>query len=71
MGAGSSYFDAKVNIQNNVTKEMLASIDVDQMSWALGGMFAGAQDVKSHMVSSAKKIAEEVSLAKSPKKSNK
>jgi hypothetical protein len=64
LGAGSSHFDAKVNFKDNITKELLAEIDVDQMSWALGGIMAGSQDVKSHMNSSAKKIADEVALSK-------
>ena len=67
LGAGSSHFDAKVNIKDNITKELLAEIDVDQMSWALGGIMAGSQDVKSHMNLSAKKIADEVAIAKKTK----
>jgi hypothetical protein len=63
-GAGSSHFDAKVNFLDNRTKTVLGDIAVDQMSWALGGMMAGTQDVKSHMELSASKIAEELKKAK-------
>ncbi|WP_410520745.1 DUF4410 domain-containing protein [Candidatus Tisiphia endosymbiont of Dioctria rufipes] len=45
-GAGSSRFDAKINIKDNETKKLLGSIDANKMSWALGGVIAGSQDVK-------------------------
>lgn len=66
-GAGSSYFDAIVNISDNTTKQHLGSIDVNKMSWALGGVIAGSQDTKSHMNSAAAKIADECATAKKRK----
>ena len=67
-GAGSSYFDAKVYFKDNMTKNILGTIDVNKQSWALGGGLAASQDVKSHMESSAKKIANEISKVKQKKK---
>lgn len=64
LGAGSSHFDAKVNIKDNKTKKNLGEIDVNKMSWALGGAIAASQDVKSHMNSAASKIANELASAK-------
>ena len=66
-GAGSSHFDAKVNISDNTTKQHLGSIDVHKMSWALGGVIAGSQDTSSHMNSAATKIADECTKAKKRK----
>ncbi|MCC8368778.1 MAG: DUF4410 domain-containing protein [Rickettsia endosymbiont of Oxypoda opaca] len=66
-GAGSSQFDAKINIRDNETKQLLGTIDVNKMSWALGGAIAGTQDVKSHMNSAASKIADECAIAKKRK----
>jgi hypothetical protein len=66
-GVGSSKFEAKVNIRDNETKQHLGSIDVNKMSWALGGVIAGTQDVKSHMNSAASKIADECAVAKKRK----
>ena len=63
-GAGSSHFDAKVYFRDNRTKQVLGEINVDQMSWALGGALAGAQDVKSHMTVAASKIANELKASK-------
>jgi ribosomal silencing factor RsfS len=66
-GAGSSRFDAKINIRDNNTKELLGSIDVNKMSWLLGGAIVGSQDVKSHMNAAASKIADECANAKKRK----
>jgi hypothetical protein len=66
-GAGSSKFNAKVNIRDNATKEHLGVIDVNKMSWLLGGVIAGSQDTKSHMNSAASKIADEFVAAKKRK----
>ncbi|MGL5719700.1 MAG: DUF4410 domain-containing protein [Alphaproteobacteria bacterium] len=63
-GAGSSCFDAKVLLKDNATKRTLGEIDVNKMSWALGGMIAGVQDVNSHMISGASSIASECARAK-------
>ncbi len=66
-GAGSAKFDAEVYIRDNETKQLLATIDVNKMSWLLGGTIAGSQDVKSHMHSAASKIADECAAAKKRK----
>lgn len=65
-GAGSSYFDADVTFADNQTGKPLGSIAVDKNSWALGGVIAATQDVKSHMDSAADTIAEELKKAKQP-----
>ncbi|WP_341747440.1 MULTISPECIES: DUF4410 domain-containing protein [unclassified Candidatus Tisiphia] len=67
-GVGSSHFNAKINIKDNETKKLLGSIDANKMSWALGGVIAGSQDVKSHMNSVASNIACECEIAKKKKK---
>lgn len=64
LGAGSSHFDADVLVKDNTTKALLGDIKVDRMSWALGGVIAGTQDVKSHMMVAADKISEEVCKTK-------
>jgi hypothetical protein len=66
-GAGSSRFDAKISIRDNATKKHLGNMDVNKMSWALGGVIAGIQDTKSHMNSAALKIADECARAKKEK----
>ncbi len=63
-GAGSSNFDAKVIFKDNHTNKHLSEIIVDKQSWALGGAFAGSQDVQSHMISAAEIISNEMKLAK-------
>jgi len=63
-GAGSSLFDAHISIKDNKTKQLLGEIDASKMSWALGGVIAGIQDVNSHMHSAASKIADECNKAK-------
>ena len=67
-GAGSSKFNAIVNIKDNQTKKSLGRIDVSKMSWLLGGLAAGSQDVESHMDSAASKIADECTKSKNHKK---
>lgn len=67
-GAGSSYFDAIVNLKDAQTGEKIGDIVVDKNSWALGGGVAAAQDVNSHMQSAAETIAENLANAKQGKK---
>lgn len=62
-GAGSSVFDAKVVFKDNVTQKEIGQIDVNKMSWLLGGMIASGQDVKDHMHSSADCIADSCAQA--------
>jgi len=67
-GAGSSYFDAIVNLKDAQTGEKIGDIVVDKNSWALGGGIAAAQDVNAHMQSAAETIAENLANAKQGKK---
>lgn len=66
-GAGSSKFNAIVDVKDNQTKKLLGRIDVSKMSWLLGGIAAGSQDVESHMDSAASKIADECTKSKNYK----
>lgn len=67
LGTGRSSFDAQVNAKDNKTKDLLASMKVNEMSWALGGAIGVSQDVKSHMTSAAKKICNECTKGKKVK----
>lgn len=67
-GAGSSYFDALVNLKDAETGEKIGDIMVDKNSWALGGGIAASQDVNAHMQSAAETIAENLANAKQGKK---
>ena len=61
---GYSNFDAEVYIKDLQTGEQIGTVNVDKNSWALGGAVALTQDVRSHMVSAAKKIAADLQKAK-------
>jgi hypothetical protein len=63
-GAGSSNFDADINILDNKSKKKLASMNADKTSWALGGAIAAGQNIGVHMLDVAQKIADEVTEAK-------
>jgi len=63
-GAGSSHFDANVNLTDSQTSEKLGEIVVDKKSWALGGIMASTQTVDGFMNGAAKKIASELADAK-------
>lgn len=63
-GAGSSYFDATVEITDATTGDVLGTITVDKNSWALGGAIASGQTVETFMQGAAKKIAMELESAK-------
>lgn len=58
MGAGRSYFAAIVVIKDNSTKRSLAEIDINEKSWAPGGVIAGMQDINSHMNAAANRIVD-------------
>ncbi|NRB10544.1 MAG: DUF4410 domain-containing protein [Rickettsiaceae bacterium] len=64
---GNSHFDAEVQFRDNQTKELLANIDVNKMSWPLGGVISASQNVESHMTSAASKICCECKKAKKAK----
>ena len=64
MGAGSTYFDAKVLISDFTSQDQLGEITVDKNSWALGGAIAAGQTVDQFMNEAAEKIADELANAK-------
>jgi len=63
-GAGSSYFDATVDLSDNVTGEKLGQVVVDKNSWGLGGAIAASQNVEGFMQGAAEKVAGELAKAK-------
>ena len=67
MGAGSSYFDARVEFLRGGTAELLGAIDANRNSWVLGGGIAATQTPDSFMREAARKVAEEMSKLKSAK----
>ena len=56
-GAGSSYFDAMVQLSDAESGDVIASASTDNNSWALGGGLAATQTVQSFMDLSATRIA--------------
>ena len=56
-GAGSSYFDAMVQLSDAESGNVIASASTDNNSWALGGGLAATQTVQSFMNLSATRIA--------------
>ena len=62
LGAGSSYFDASVQFNNNSDGEQLASLIVDKNSW-FGEGWAAGQTVEAYMDEAANKIADELERA--------
>jgi len=63
-GAGSSYFDADVQIYDSTTQQVLGKIVVDKQSWILGGIAASTQTVEGFMDGASKKIAKELAEGK-------
>jgi hypothetical protein len=63
-GAGSSYFDATVDLSDNATGERLAQVVVDKNSWGLGGAIAASQNVEGFMQGAAEKIATDLAKSK-------
>ncbi|RYG59753.1 MAG: DUF4410 domain-containing protein [Alphaproteobacteria bacterium] len=64
MGAGSSYFDADVNVRDATSGATIAQSKVDLNSWGLGGSIAMSQTVDSFMMSAASEVASDVVTAK-------
>lgn len=64
MGAGSSYFDAKIAFRDADTGQSLGEVIVDKNSWGLGGGLAASQTVDYFMQQAAKKIAGRVTSAR-------
>lgn len=63
-GAGSSYFEAEVQLQKRGSDEVLAIVKIDKNSWALGGAIAAGQNPEDFMKGAAKKIAAQIYKAK-------
>lgn len=63
-GAGSTYFDANIELFDILEGTSLGQIHVDKNSWALGGGLAAGQTVDQFMNEAAEKIATELSDAK-------
>lgn len=60
MGAGSSYFDADIQVTDGGTNTSVTSLHADKNSWGLGGGIAASQTVDTFMKEAAKKTAAEV-----------
>ncbi len=58
MGAGSSYFDARVRLADG-TGKALSTVVVDKNSWGLGGLAASTQTVDTFVAAGAQKTAEQ------------
>jgi uncharacterized protein DUF4410 len=64
MGAGSSYFDARVELLKGVSGELLGAIEANRNSWVLGGGIAATQTPDGFMREAARKVAEELCTRK-------
>jgi hypothetical protein len=64
LGAGSSYFDATVEVRDSVTTNLLGTLVVDKNSWGGGGWLAMEQTMETFMDEAARKVAGELSAAK-------
>ena len=64
-GAGNTHFDAVVRLHDGVSSETLATVVVDKNAYAIGGIIATVQNVDGFMRAGAKKIARELSDARS------
>lgn len=64
LGAGSTYFDATVNVSDGLSGEKLGEIIVDKNSWVLGGAISASQNVESFMRGGAEKAAKELYIAR-------
>jgi hypothetical protein len=64
MGAGSSYFDAVVDLKDGANSEVLATQKVDKNSWGGGGAIAASQTPEEFMREGARTLAKEISSLK-------
>lgn len=60
MGAGSSYFDALVRVNDGGNGQNISTLKADKNSWGLGGSIAAGQTVETFMNAAAKKTAQEI-----------
>jgi len=63
-GAGNAYFDATLQVRDGTTRELLATLIVDRNSWGGGGLLAAEQTLDSFMLEAAKKVANDLAVAK-------
>lgn len=63
-GAGGANFNARIELVDGGSNEVLGSWVVDKNSWALGGVYAATQTAESFMPGAAKSIGEELSKRK-------
>jgi hypothetical protein len=63
-GAGSSYFDSRVDLLDGKTGAKIGSWEVDKNSWGLGGAIASTQTPEAFMNDAAEKVAKELAAAK-------
>lgn len=64
MGAGSSYFEARVELLKGGSGELLGTIETNRNSWVLGGGLAATQTPDGFMREAARKVAEELCTRK-------
>ncbi len=64
LGAGSSYFDARVELTDGGTHSLLGTWLVDKNSWGLGGAIAASQTVDEFMKAAAEKVGKDLVAAK-------
>ncbi len=60
MGAGSSYFDALVRVNDGGNGQNISTLKADKNSWGLGGSIAAGQTVETFMNAAAKTTAQSV-----------
>lgn len=63
-GAGGANFNARIELVDGGSGELLGTWIVDKNSWALGGVYAATQTAESFMPGAAKSIGEELSKRK-------
>jgi len=64
MGAGSSYFDARIELLKGGSGELQGTIEANRNSWVLDGGIAATQTPDGFMREAAKKVAEELCTRK-------
>jgi hypothetical protein len=63
-GAGNAYFDATVEVRDDMTGALLATWTADRNSWGGGGWIAAQQTLDSFIDEAARKIAHDLAAAR-------
>lgn len=63
-GIGNAYFDATVEIRDQKTGELLATLSADRNSWGGGGWISAQQTLDSFIDEAARKIAHDLAAAR-------